>query len=217
MAEISIDVEWDPVRVIPVPVTAVDVIPILGPCKLSGWSLRDATGDAPSRASGNATSPGANGIIATLSGFAAGTYFVNWTVGLEGTLGVGDANNMYIALTGASQLPSINPGVVGEYPQQQLELTMLATDNLSVKATAAATVGANYSADITIIPVSTINTICEIQDGNNVLGEVAVPNPGCDTHWFGGDGLQVRAQIKLHIISGAVTGAIYARFQKLTG
>jgi hypothetical protein len=217
VSELEIDVTVGPVRVIPVLATAVDVLLINGPVELAGFSFREAGGEVGGRASGNVTSPGATTAIATLSGFAAGTYLVNWTVGVEGTLGAGDANNMNITLTGVSQIPAIYPGVVGEYPQQQLELTLLATDNISVKSIAAATVGANYSADITIIPVGPIQALAELQDGNNPLAEVSLVAGQGDSRWYGSGGLKVRNRINLHMISGTMAGAVYARFQKNTG
>lgn len=217
MPEIDIDVEWDPVRVVPVPVTTVDVTPILGPCKLCGWSLRDATGDLAQQNENSVTSPAAGGNIVGLGATGGGTYTVEWTVSVGGTLAAGDANNMKLVGPGGLILNALYPAVAGDYPQPTVQVTLAAGNFLNVQAIAAATVGGIYSAQVAIIPVASANTVCELQDGNNALGEVAVPNPGCDTHWFGGDGLKVRNQLKMHIVSGAITGALYVRFQKNTG
>src|SRR5258707_5277332 len=81
-------------------------------------------------ASGSLLNPAANATIANISAAAlaaiapAGTLWnVSWLAELQGTIGAGDANNMYLS----SPLNTIRqqgefPGVVGGYPQEGLVL-----------------------------------------------------------------------------------------------
>src|SRR5258707_4426599 len=81
-------------------------------------------------ASGSVLNPAANATIANISAAAlaaiapAGTLWnVSWLAELQGTIGAGDANNMYLS----SPLNTIRqqgefPGVVGVYPQEGLVL-----------------------------------------------------------------------------------------------
>lgn len=217
MTEIEIDIAAGPVRVLPVPVTTVDVLLINGPCELAGFSLRDATGDIPLEAENSVTSPAALATIVVTASLPAGTYTVNWTVELGGTLAAGDANNFQLVDVAGGLVASVNPAVAGNYPQAPVEIITTTAGTVKIIAIAAGTAGAIYSAQVSIIPTAAGNTVVELQDGNNPLAECAVPNPGADSRWYGSDGLKVRNRINLHIISGAVTGAVYARFQKNTG
>jgi hypothetical protein len=216
---VTLDVEYeqDPVRVLPVPVTTVDVVLLSGQARLNGWSLRDGTTSIPLENEGNVTSPGASTAISTLSGLAAGTYQVGWTVGLAATLAAADANNFVLTHNGVFVVQSINGFAAGEYPQQPFEFTVAANDNMIIKNIAAGTVGAVYSGQLTLTPVTIAESIAELQDGNNILGEISFGGGAVDTHHFAHTGLRVRNQIKLHVVSGAVVGAVYARFQKNTG
>ncbi len=217
MSEIEIDITAGPVRVLPVLVTAVDVLLLNGPCELAGFSLRDATGDVPAAAEGSVISPAAGATIVTLAGLAAGTYLVNWEVELSGTLAAADANNFQITRPSLAAVGSVNLAVAGVYPQAPLEITVPSGGFISILAIGLATVGAVYSAQLTLTPVATPNTVAELQDGNNPLAELSLGGGVADSRWYGSGGLKVRNRINLHIVSGAVTGAVYARFAKLTG
>jgi hypothetical protein len=212
MTEIDIDITAGPVRVLPVLATAVDVLLIQGPCQLNGWSLRDATGDLPLETEGSVTTPGALSTICSIANVPAGTYLVNWLVQLAGTPAAADANNFQLVNGATGLVVSANQGAIGEYPQDQVEIVVPATQTVKIVNIAAGTAGAIYTAQLALIPIAAGNSIVELQDGNNPLAEIAVPNPGADKQWFGGAGLHVRNRINLHMVSGAVTGAIYARF-----
>ncbi len=111
-------------------------------------------------ASGSLLNPAANATIANISAAAlaaiapAGTLWnVSWLAELQGTIGAGDANNMYLS----SPLNTIRqqgefPGVVGVYPQEGLVLAPGAA-GINVQANALATVGATYAAEITATPI----------------------------------------------------------------
>jgi hypothetical protein len=217
MTEVTLDIEWDPVRVIPVPVSAADFQLIAGPAKLCGWSLRDAQAEIFRENTGILLSPGAGATIVTRTALPAGTYTISWTVGLEGTVAAVDADNFQLQVSGAASVTSINLAVVGQYPQQSAVFIVPANTTVKIIAVAAGTVGATYEASFSIQPASVDDTVVEIQDGNNVLAESGMIAGGTDTHWFGGDGLKARNEVFLHIVSGSVTGAVYARFQKTTG
>src|SRR5258707_1207626 len=111
-------------------------------------------------ASGSVLNPAANATIANISAAAlaavapAGTLWnVSWLAELQGTIGAGDANNMYLS----SPLNTIRqqgefPGVVGVYPQEGIVLAPGAA-GINVQANALATVGATYAAEITATPI----------------------------------------------------------------
>lgn len=217
MGEIELIVAAGPVRAIPIPVTAADIVAINGPCQLCGWSLREASGEANFNTSGSVTSPAALGTICGTAVLAAGTYQVDWSVQLAGTVAVGDANNFQLVFGPTGVVISENQGAVGDYPQQQVEFTLATAGIIKIIALAIGTVGAIYTAQMTGIPTTIADAVVEIQDGNNPLGEVSESGNGVDTRWFGGDGMWVRNRINVHVIQGTVTGALYARYQKNTG
>lgn len=213
-AEISIDVEIGPVRAIAVPVTAVDVTVLQADAYLSGYSLREASGEIPGYGEGSVTSPAALATIATTPVLPAGTYQLNWLVSLGGTVGAGDANNMRITGPSGGPFVALFPGAAGQYPQQPLEVTLTAPTAIIVQAIAVGTVASVYGAEITATPVTTDDAIVEIQDGSNPLAEISLGAGVSDTRFYSGGGLRISQQIKLHIVQGAVTGVIYARFYK---
>lgn len=211
--EIDIKLGESPVRVIPVPATAVDVVLLSGRGKLTGWSLRDATNDAQGETEGSVTSPTAGQTIVTTPALPGGTIQIGWTVSLEGTVSATDANNFEILHNATVIAASVNPGAVGTYPQQSFEVVTVAGDTILIKAIAAGTVGAVYIGVVAVEADDTPTAVVEIQDGGNPLGEVAPTPGGVDSRGFGQEGVQIVNQIKLHVISGVITGAVYARFE----
>lgn len=214
MTEIDITVVPGPVRGVPVPATAVDVTPINGPCYLSGWSLREAAGEIAGSGSGSVTSPGALATIATTASLPAATYTVNWEVELAGTLGAGDANNFQLVDSAGVVLASINAAAAGVYPQEPTEITTTVAGAVLVRSIAAGTVASVYSAQVSAIPAIGVMAQVELQDGNQPLGESSMESQGSDTEVMPGEGLRVSNTVRLHIVSGAVTGVLYARFDK---
>lgn len=114
-------------------------------------------------ASGVVTNPGAAGLIASISAAsllavapAGSVWNINWIASLQGTVAAGDANNMEVVMPlGTVREVGIFPGVVGNYPQGQIQLTPAAGQNITVTAVAAASgVSAIYAATITATLVS---------------------------------------------------------------
>lgn len=106
---------------------------------------------------GSVTSPGAGAAVATIgNGTApAGTYLITWTVELEGTVSATDIDNFRLHINTIGTNPfsnSLNPGAVGVYPQMPVT-DLLSTTGVTVSAVAAGTVGAIYSAQISLTPV----------------------------------------------------------------
>lgn len=199
---------------IPVPPTAADVTLITSDCRLCGWSLRDATGDIGLQAEAQITSPGAGATIVSVTNVPAGTYDVNWVVSLQGAAAAADANNFQLKNAAVAVVNSINAGAAGAYPQNPARIQVAAGATVSVVAIGAGTVGVVYLAQIQLVPVLRANTVAEVQDVGNILGEVAPPANEDDTVYFGDYGIPCQGQIKLHIISGALTGVVYAKLQR---
>jgi hypothetical protein len=105
--------------------------------------------------SGTVTSPGAFvGIAGPATFTAPGTYTVQWTVSLSGTVGPGDANGFIVLLNNSTVVAtSVNAGAPGTYPQAPFTGTFSAGDFLVVFSGAAPTAGAVYSAVITTQPL----------------------------------------------------------------
>lgn len=217
MSELETFFDPNPVRAIAIPPTFADVVLINGPCSFCGFSVRDASADIPAENTGQVTSPGAGASIISLGSLQAGTYRVNWQVGLSGTLAAGDANNFRLQHNSAPLLISENPAVAGSYPQVEAEVSVSSGDSINIVAIAAGTVGAVYEASLSIEPVTITNGAAEFQDGNNPLAETAVAANASETEFFGTDGMHVRNRLNYHPISGILTGVVYVRFQKNTG
>lgn len=212
MASVDVEVVTGEVRAVPFPVTAIDVTPINGPVMLGGWSVRDASGDIPRSAEGSVTSPAALATIAQLTGLAGGTYDVNWTVSLAGAAAAGDANNFELTDTAGNVLQSVNLGAVGEYPQVKTQVTVPANGTITIEALAIGTVGAIYSAEISITPVVLDDVVAEIRDGNQTLGCIGLGAGGADTQFFGPFGLRVMNAVTVHLVSGTLTGVVYCLY-----
>lgn len=108
---------------------------------------------------GSVTSPAANAAVVTIAvaTLIPGTYLVNWSVDLDGTVSATDLNNFTLKGPGVgSGLTAENDAAVGHYPQNQVEITV-PTGNataMSIRSIGAGTVGAIYSAQIDLIPVN---------------------------------------------------------------
>ena len=214
MEEFSLDVTVGSVRGIPVLPTTVDVPLLTGPATLMGWSLRDSSSDVPAETEASVTSPTAGQVITFTAALAAGTYLVKWQVELSGTLAAGDANNFKLGTNVAFVVNAVNGIAAGMYPQEDVEVTVAQGQNLQIQAIAIGTVGAVYSAFISAIPLAAGNYLAEIRDGGQPLGEVSSAASGVDSVWFGPMGVRVSNGITLHMISGSLTGVIYAGFDK---
>lgn len=209
MQEIDIDITVGGVLPLTVLPTSTDVTILQGSGRLAGWSLRDVTSAGPQSASGAVVAPGAGADIVALTGLPAGTYTIEWTVGLQGAAAAADANNFQLYDTAGNILASVNPGAAGDYPQANAEVTIAAGTKVAIKAIGAGTAGVTYSADLVLSTTSEIETIAEIQDNANVLGEASFRGERSGTVWFGPNGPVAFGKIVIHVVSGTVTGTIY--------
>lgn len=98
--------------------------------------------------SGTKTSPGAFVNIVTVT-VAPGTYIVQWSVSLSGTLSSADTNN-FALFNGATQVAtSVNTDTAGTYPQAQVVVTVLPSNpSITITSIGAGTSGAVYSATL---------------------------------------------------------------------
>lgn len=209
MPEIDIDIMVGGKLPLTVSPTSTDVTILQGAGRLAGWSLRDVNATAPAAKSGTQVAPAAGTDIAALTGLAAGTYTIAWTVGLQGAAAAGDADNFQLYDTAGNILASVNPGAAGEYIQPNAEVTVAAGATIAVKNTGAGTAAVTYAADLSISPAAEVNTVVELIDGANTLGEVAFFNRASETQDFGSGGVVAFGSIKLHVVSGTVAGTVY--------
>lgn len=210
MPGIEIEVATGGIVPLVVPPTTVDFTVMPGGGALCGWSLRDIIGTQVGETSGTVTSPGAGATIASLAAPTAGTYKVTWTVALEGTPGVGDANNFQLLAGATLVATSINPGVQGNYIQVAAEVTVATGTTFFVKSVAAGTVGVTYAAQFEISTVGEGQSIVEIIDTPNVLAVVDFTTFRSNTEFLTDDGIVVSSGLVLHVVTGGVKGAIYA-------
>lgn len=200
---------------------------LLGPEDGQVWDVRRLTvdglvgssGGTAQAAEGSVTSPAANATIAqiTAANLTPGTYLVNWEVDLDGTPGAGDVNNF--KLSGASSglsLISVNDGVVGHYVQDQVQITIPATNAsaLSIKAIAAGTAGAIYSGQISLVPVpgdqvTVYREIGGAGNGNpeNRLHTFTAAGEGAGPDWNPGGGLILRSPEQLLVAGSGLSAA----------
>lgn len=206
---LDVEIVAGQVRAVPVPVTSVDTPILNGPLVLCGWSLREASGDLSREASGSANAPVAGTVIAQLTAIVAGTYKVVWTVGLSGTLSVADANNFALLNNGVQVTASLNLAVTGEYPQVEVTIPVASGTTVSIVAIGNATAASVYAAELSITASTTADMVAEIRDGNQVVACIGLGVGQADTQYFGARGLTPMNTVILHVVSGAVTGAIY--------
>jgi hypothetical protein len=214
MTDVTVELDTGEVMALPVLPTSVDVQVIASDCRLVGWSLRDTSTPASGQNSGLVVSPGAGAVIATVSGLRAGTYDVNWTVGLQGAAAAADADNFQLKNGVTVVENSINAGAAGAYTQTSARITVPANGTVTVNAIAAGTAGVTYLADLELVPSQIGATIVEIQDTGNILGEVSLPPGGSETDVLDHFGVLCQGRINVHVISGQVTGVVYARLYR---
>lgn len=212
MDDVTIEVDFGDVQILSVQPTSTDITLVTGKIRLCGWSLREASGDAPVSAEGSVTSPAAGAVILTTAGLVAGTYDITWTVELAGTLAAADTNNFALFVGGVQVATSVNAPVAGNYPQPTVRVVATAGQTIQVKAIALGTVGAVYSADVSALPANAVAAVVEVRDGKNPVAEIGIPVGGDKSQSYGHQGLKIRSDITLHLVQGTVTGAIYARF-----
>lgn len=217
MPGIEVDFELTGIRAIPIPVSLTDLTLITGPGRILGWSLREASGDVPAAVTGSVVAPAAGATIATTGALAQATMIVKWTVQLSGAAAAADLNNFQLRHGTTVVAASINLGAAGDYPQPEVEVPVGFLETLNVVAIGAGTAGVTYTATISAEIITSPGAVVEFQDGNQPLGESAMPGQGVDQRTFPGQGLEFHQQIKVHIITGTITGAVYAIFDRQTG
>lgn len=135
---------------------------------LATWNVPAPS--ASSEVKGSVAAPAANTVIVSTASFPAGTYQVQWSVELEGTVAVGtDDNNFNLNANSAVFAQSINPALDNVYPQATQIITLTTAGTIVVRNALAASAGSTYSASITVTPISAQNTTVTLQLGDRTL------------------------------------------------
>jgi hypothetical protein len=214
MTDFTFSLDTGEVMALPVLPTSADQLLISSDCRLVGWSLRDTSVPAAADNAGQVVAPAAGAAIVTLSGLRAGTYDVNWQVGLQGAAAAADADNFQLK-NGATVIENtINAGAAGAYVQTGTRITVPANGTVTINAIGAGTAGVTYLAQIELVPTQVGATVVELQDSGNILGEVSLLPGGAETDVLDHYGVLCQGRINLHVISGQVTGVVYARLNR---
>jgi hypothetical protein len=159
---------------------------------------------APGQVEGSVTSPGANVAIANMAAtaLAPGWYTVQWAVELDGTVSATDENNFILKGPGlGAGLNDTNDAAVGRYPQPTVTIYVPAGNGtaLSVRSVGAGTVGAIYSAQISVTPL-VVNggfvLVGQLGQVSNGQGGKIIPG---DPRW------EIRAHSSLYIAGDGAT------------
>jgi hypothetical protein len=96
----------------------------------------------------SAVSPGAFASVLTTT-VPGGSYLLQWSVSLSGTLSAGDANNMALYVNGSFVAGAVYPAVAGTYPQTAVLISPDGAGNdLKILTSNAGTTGSQYGASI---------------------------------------------------------------------
>lgn len=209
MDEIDVVVSVGGVEIISVLDTTVSEKLDAGKLSLAGWSLRTTSVQTSSQVEGSQNAPGAGTTIATLA-LPAGEWVLNWTVEVSGTVAAAELNNFQLFNAATPLLVSVNGNAVGQpYPQSPVIVSIpVGGANVLVKNVNAGTAASVYTASIAASPVGAV-AIAEITSGGNPVAEIALPVGSVDTEWFGTQGLKVRSDVTLNVLSGSFRGAVY--------
>lgn len=215
MTEIDVEIGLGPVRAIPVTPPVNGQILLAGPGRLMGWSFREAGFDQPQSNEGQAVAPAAGATIVQIANPAGDNYTVQWSVQLIGAAAAADQDN-FALFVGATQLEtSLNAGAAGQYPQTPVGNNNQFGSAYAIKAIGAGTAGVTYAAQLAVTPVAQTQAAIELQDGNQPLTEIAVAHNGAETRWFGPQGIYFCNRIQVAVITGNLTGVVYAQFVKV--
>lgn len=136
---------------------------------------------------GSQTSPGAGATIAQVP-LGIGTYQVQWSVELSGTIAAAELNNFQLFQSGTGAnfavLTSENAAAAGVYPQQTVTITSTNANNfIKILTVGAGTVGAVYQGSLTVTQIQNPNSayvvsgsISQASDTNNAAVPVSQPN-----------------------------------------
>lgn len=190
-------------------VTAPNTVQVASyPLRLAGWSL--VSGDVAGLSNaGSVTSPAAGATIVSLSSVPAGDYLLSWQVDLAGTVAAGDTDNFQLFSNAVLVATSLNPGAVGQWQQNAQEIVIPAGGaNVAIRANAIGTVGAIYSAQLTLATLGSAQG--QIMDGAQVLGVTAPPGGQSDTQWLSDEGVYCSGPISVQALQGTLSGVLYA-------
>lgn len=186
-----------------------------GKMRLKGWSLV-SSGIGTLRHEGEVTSPAAGATITQITGVPPGDYLASWVVELAGTLAAADQDNFNLVNGGSTVLQSVNEPVAGDYEQLQVVITVPGTGTIKVTANNLATVGAEYSAQLTLEPLAQ-GAIGNVLDAAQLVGVVSTGADQLDTEWFGDEGVYVGTSIAVQVTSGNLSGVLYVRDDPVGG
>lgn len=114
---------------------------------------------------GTQTSPAATTTIASVSPNQPGSYQIEWTVELSGTLTAGTDNDNFQLVNGTTVLAtSSNLAIAGTYPQQVVDTQLASAGSLAIRNNLLATTGAVYAASLTVTPLSDSGVYSQIPD-----------------------------------------------------
>lgn len=214
MSELEIEFSLGHVWAIPVTPPGVLDVPLAGPAKLMGWSFRESGAETGSSAEGSVVAPAAGATIVQLANLPVGVYTISWEVELLGAAAAADANNFQLVAGATVLAVSLNAGAAGSYVQVTVQFQLNSVQTVAIKAVGAGTAGVTYAAQLAVAPVTAGQAVLELQDGNQVLGEITAGIAGSLTQWFGPEGIKIFNQVKAVPIVGQMTGVIYAKFHR---
>ncbi len=203
-------------RILPVSAVAASAGQRLlgGPLLICGWSFNDGAATQGLSATGTVNTPGAGATITTIA-LPSGDYTVQWTVELQGTPGAADINNVGLYLGASLEATSVNLGADGNYAQAPADISVQGGPlTLTAKAIGAATAGAIYIVNFTIIPTG--QSMATIFNGGMAAGFVGIAQGGVDTQWFDDEGIAIDTDISVQTNTGVISGVIYYRTERDT-
>jgi hypothetical protein len=142
------------------------------PAGTAAWS---ASGPATTTSGTTSATPSAGSVV-TSQVLSAGTYLLSWTPQLETAAATGDADNLGLYDGSALLATSVNPGVIGTYPQPAVSAYLGAGATVAVKTIAIGSSGSVYAASLTVTPVM----------GGDNRGAVSWTGAGSPPEWTPG-------------------------------
>lgn len=115
-------------------------------------------------ATGTATAPAAGATIASAA-LPAGAYTVSWELGLSGTPGAADADNLQLLVGAAVVATSENGGAAGNWPQPTVQIQVPAGGaTVALKTVGAGVAGSVYTATFTATLTNTLAAYPQLPD-----------------------------------------------------
>lgn len=210
MTDVLVEVDAGDVTALPVSPTSVDVTLLTGDCRIIGWSLRSTV---------NGTVPGTEdgaeaAIVAATAGNVSLPHATDSLTGFAVELTTAGTAAMTITVSNVVGGPFTYVVAVGvtsfviNFPTALLSTGV--APNVAWSATAAAVGEMNIFGATAQGGGTGVQTVVEIQDVGNILGEISLAPTQAETDQLRDAGVPCQGQIKLHVISGTVTGVVYA-------